>query len=77
MKGKNIYLSLLLALLFASCSSTQYQKLNDGIVLTLHQKGKTATHKVRLQVLGDELIHISATPDKNFPKDSSLIIVPG
>ncbi|GET22845.1 TIM-barrel domain-containing protein [Prolixibacter denitrificans] len=77
MKGKNIYLSLLLGLLFASCSSTQYQKLNDGILLNLHQKGKTATHKVRLQVLGDELFHVSATPDKNFPKDSSLIIFPG
>jgi len=77
MKGKNIYLSLLFGLLFASCSSTQYQKLNDGIVLNLQPKGKTATHKVRLQVLGDELIHVSATPDKDFPKDSSLIIVPG
>jgi len=77
MKGKNIYLSLLLALLFASCSSTQYQKLNDGIVLILHQNHTTATHKLRLQVLGDELIHISATPDNYFPKDSSLIIVPG
>lgn len=77
MKGKNIYLSLLLALLFASCSSTQYQELNDGIVVNLKQDGQTATHKVRLQVLGDELIHVSATPDKNFPKDSSLIIVPG
>ena len=77
MKNKKTYLILLVGLLFAACSNTQYQKVDDGIILNLKQNKKTEAHKVRLQVLGDELIHVSATPDTDFPKDSSLIIVPG
>jgi alpha-D-xyloside xylohydrolase len=68
---------LLIGLLLASCSTKQYQMIDDGVVVNVKQKSKTDTRKVRLQVLRDELIHVSATPDKEFPKDSTLIIVPG
>lgn len=78
MKNKRIPLSLLLAgLLFVACSAPQYQLTDDGVILNLKQENKAKTSKLRLQVLGDELIHVSATPDKDFPKDSSLITVPG
>lgn len=68
---------LLIGLLLSSCSAKQYQMIDGGVVVNVKQKSKTDTRKVRLQVLGDELIHVSATPDKEFPKDSTLIIVPG
>nr|WP_315153430.1 TIM-barrel domain-containing protein [uncultured Flavobacterium sp.] len=68
---------LLIGLLLASCSAKQYQMIDGGVVVNVKQKSKTDTRKVRLQVLGDELIHVSATPDKEFAKDSTLIIVPG
>lgn len=51
--------------------------IDDGVVVNIKQKNQTDTRKVRLQVARDELIHITATPDKEFPKDSTLIIVPG
>lgn len=77
MKNKGIYLGLFAGLLFAACTQPQYQLTNDGFILNLKQEKKADANKIRLQVLGDELIHVSATPDKDFPKDSSLIIVPG
>ena len=78
MKNKRRYLGLLCAGLFlTACSVPQYQLSEDGIILNLTQENKLNPSKVYLQVLGDELIHVSATPDKDFPKDSSLIIVPG
>ncbi|MDI1255459.1 MAG: glycoside hydrolase family 31 protein [Flavobacterium sp.] len=64
-------------MLLASCSTKQYQLTNDGVVVNVKQNNKAQAHKVRVQVLNDELIHVSATPEKEFPKDSSLIIVPG
>ena len=73
---KNIYI-LLIGLLLTNCSTKQYQMIDDGVVVNIKQKNQTDTRKVRLQVLRDELIHITATPDKEFPKDSTLIIVPG
>lgn len=73
---KNIYI-LLIGLLLTNCSTKQYQMIDDGVVVNIKQKNETDTRKVRLQVLRDELIHVTATPDKEFPKDSTLIIVPG
>ncbi|MGD9928385.1 MAG: TIM-barrel domain-containing protein [Mangrovibacterium sp.] len=77
MKNRKILLSLFAGLLFAACSVPQYQLTDDGVILNLKQEKPTEACKLRLQVLGDELIHVSATADKEFPKDSSLIIVPG
>lgn len=76
MKRHKIYLSLLTAILLASCTSKNYEKTNDGIVVNLKQNNNKEVSKLRLQVLGNELIHVSATPENEFPKDSSLIIVP-
>ncbi|KGO95128.1 TIM-barrel domain-containing protein [Flavobacterium subsaxonicum] len=64
-------------MLLAACSATQYQTTDDGVVVNVKSSGKTDVKKVRIQVLRDELIHVSATPENEFPKDSSLIIVPG
>ncbi|KOS04891.1 alpha-xylosidase [Flavobacterium akiainvivens] len=71
-------ISLLLAgLVLAACSPKTYQVTNDSVVLTLKKNKDTQAGKIRVHVLQDELVHVSATPDADFPKDSSLIIVPG
>lgn len=77
MKNKRMLFILFAGILFAACSQTQYQLTDDGVILNLKHNKESDANKLRLQVLGDELIHVSATPDKDFPKDSSLIIVPG
>ncbi|MBC9796630.1 TIM-barrel domain-containing protein [Sinomicrobium weinanense] len=77
MKNPKKLLNLLVPLIFAACAESPYQKTDDGVIINVKQQQETGTRKVRLQVLGEELIHVSATPEKEFPRDSSLIIVPG
>ena len=76
MKRNKIYLSFLTGLLFTSCSTKQYIKTDDGITISIHKTKDSVLRKLRLQVLGNDLIHVSATPENEFPKDSSLIIIP-
>lgn len=79
MKRSRLYLGLLTGVLLASCNKEQapYQKTDDGIVVNLSQPKEHGASTLSLQVLGDGLVHVSATPQKEFPKDSSLIILPG
>ncbi|WP_308991029.1 TIM-barrel domain-containing protein [Mariniflexile litorale] len=74
MKKVKIYISLFLGLTLASCSTKKhYEKVDEGIIINFDNLN---IKKLKLQVLGDQLIHVSATPEAEFPKDSSLIIVP-
>ncbi len=66
---------LCLAGAVASCGSAKYEKSDNGVVVSIAQAGENSVQKVRLQVMGEKLIRVSATPEKDFSKDESLIIV--
>lgn len=76
MKKKNTLFSLLVALVLTSCGGSDVQKLSDGIIVNIAQEQPTDVRKVRLQVMGDKLIRVSATPENKFSDRESLIIVP-
>ncbi|MDR7209876.1 alpha-D-xyloside xylohydrolase [Flavobacterium piscis] len=76
MKGNKICLGLITGLVFASCATKHYKKTDNGIIVNISHPKEGQLSKLRLQVLGNDLIHVSATPENEFPKDSSLIIVP-
>ncbi|NDW13243.1 DUF5110 domain-containing protein [Bacteroides sp. 214] len=59
-----------------SCTNPSYEKTNDGIIVTLEQQQTSDVKKIRLQVVNDNIIHVSATPKKQFSAEKSLIIVP-
>ncbi len=59
-----------------SCTKQSYEKTQDGIIVNLRQKQSTDAGMVRLQVINDKVIRVSATPGKQFSKEESLIIVP-
>lgn len=63
---------LLSCTLFMSCSKP-YQKTDDGIIVTLKADDPLSTKKVRLQVITDDIIHVSATPKSDFVNKESLI----
>ena len=72
-------LPLLLAailLLPLSCGKKDYSVKGDSVTVKLLSPEQGGPSKVRLQVLGDKLIRISATPDASFHDRSSLVIVP-
>ena len=50
------------------------EKIDNGIVLTLSEK-ENSPKKVRLQVINDKIIKVSATAEDNFKDQDSLIIV--
>jgi len=50
------------------------EKIDNGIVLTLNEK-ENSPKKVRLQVINDKIIKVSATAEDNFKDQDSLIIV--
>ncbi len=70
-------ISLLCAVgLLAACTSAKYEKNDIGITVNIPQSNPTDVRKVRLEVLGEKIIRVSATPEKDFSTAESLIIVP-
>ena len=76
MKFRTLSVSLLAGLLAMACASGKYEKSDRGVTVNVASTGENSVKKVRLQVLGDKIIRVSATPDKKFAEDVSLITVP-
>ena len=72
-------LLLLLAFaVFVSCSkSATYSLLGDGVLIKFApQTGEVRTRSVRLQVINDRVIRVSASPDGEFTDRESLSVLP-
>lgn len=76
MNLKNTSTYLLAGWLFAACAGGGVQTTDSGVVVNIEQAAPTDVRKVRVEVMGEKLIHVSATPEKNFSTEKSLIIVP-
>ena len=76
MKLKNTSVYLLAGWMLAACSGGGFQKTENGVVVEVKQQQPTDVRKVRLEVMGEKLIHVSATPEKEFSKEQSLIVIP-
>lgn len=74
---KKIRCGLLLLSLFCGLSfygQSVYQKNANGVVVELKRTKQTDAKKIRLEVVNDEIIHVSATPSASFSKKESLIV---
>lgn len=67
---------MLACLTLFSCAQQSYEKTPDGVIVNLQQKQSVNAKKIRLRVINDQVIHVSATPEKNFSQVKSLIIAP-
>ena len=76
MKLKNTSVYLLAGWMLMACSGRGYEKTSSGIIVNVEQEQPTDVRKVRVEVMGEKLIRVSATPEKNFSKTESLITVP-
>ncbi len=61
---------LLSAALAQGAGAALYNPVEGGIVVS------TANGDVRLKVISDKIIRVSATPDDTFPEDASLVVIP-
>jgi alpha-D-xyloside xylohydrolase len=62
--------------LVASCGVKEYKTLDDGVIVNVRNVTDNGPQKVRLTVMSDRIVRVSATPDKSFHDRSSLIILP-
>lgn len=70
MKTKSIALLVLIALFAQGVAAAGYTPIKDGVIIN------TADGNVRLKVVNEKIIRVSATPAASFPKDGSLIVLP-
>ena len=73
---KTLLISLIGLLLMSSCASGPIKKNKDGVTVKLQQESPTDTRLVRLSVLNEKIIRVSATPDEKFADKESLVVVP-
>lgn len=74
MKKHLLLVMMLLPALFFSCNNS-YEKTQDGIIVNLKNDSANAAKHIRLQVITDDIIRVSATPGNKFSDRESLISV--
>ena len=76
MKMKNISLCLFATVFMTGCSNQVYENVQDGVIVNISNSSASNAKKVRVQVKGDKLFYVSATPEKKFSDRESLIVLP-
>ena len=77
MKLRHFYAASLIAgMLLCGCSVNDYRQNDDSVTVKVSRPVEGGPRLVRLQVVGDRLIHVSATPERRFADPESLIILP-
>ena len=76
MNIKNTYCYLFAGLMLGACSNRIYEKTDNGVIVKVQNTGNDNARLVRFQVLGDKLIHVSATPERKFSDVNSLVVIP-
>ena len=76
---KKILFCLLAVLCMGSCDKG-FHRTDRGVIVDIDMSGNydrvDQTSRVMVEVMGEKLIHVKAIQDLEFPKDSSLIVVP-
>ena len=75
---KQIFLTIIAFtwICLSGCTSSNYQKTNNGIVVHIKEQLHTPAHAIKLQVVNDRIIHVLATAAPYFSDEKSLITVP-
>ena len=76
MKTRTVLSILAAGLIFSACAGKIYTCKDSSINVKVQDGAEDGPAVVRLEVLGDKLIHVSATPEKKFADPQSLIILP-
>ena len=69
-------LLLFAGFVIASCSPSDVERTPNGVIVQIDTKDPTQARQVSLEVLGERLIHVSATPERRFSNKESLVVLP-
>ena len=75
MKTKLTFWAALALIAFNACTGSLKQDEN-GVTVKVQQPAENGPALVRLEVMGDKLIRVSATPEKKFADPQSLVVLP-
>jgi len=67
--------SLLFVALMVSCNHAQYKTTPDGLIVYVKHQGEKIDHAIRLQVITNNIIHVSSLPGELFKDMKSLIVL--
>ena len=71
-----LLLATSVALLSLSCGPKDYAVKGNTVTVKLQAPADGGAAQIRLQVLGEKIIRVSATPDKKFNDRNSLVVLP-
>ncbi|NLE34838.1 MAG: hypothetical protein GX622_07030, partial [Bacteroidales bacterium] len=67
---------LVTALIMGSCTGELYNRTENGIMVKLNARSDFPGQTIRLQVINDRIIRVSAIPSGEFPETASLMTTP-
>ena len=67
---------IILVITLTGCSNSFYQKKADGIIVQVMSDTPDGAKNIRLQVVNEKIIRVTATADKKFSGIKSLMVVP-
>ena len=67
---------LMSGLLLSSCSGSYFKTDGSGVTVKVQNVIDGGPRIVRLEVMGEKLIHVSATPERKFADQESLVVIP-
>ncbi len=71
------YSTIALLLVFlAGCSPSVFKTTKNGVIVSIKENDSTPAHKIKLQVVNDQIIRVAATANSDFSTEKSLVIVP-
>lgn len=76
MKGRYSVLIVLSVLLLSGCVGKSYKVNKDSLIVRTKMSDGDITHNIRLQVINDKVIYVTATPEEVFSTEASLITDP-
>ena len=66
----------ILVALFSACSSETYTTTGNGIIATVEASMESGPKRVRIEVITEDIIRVSASLEVPFPKRESLVVLP-
>jgi len=72
---KNLLLFSTALILFTMCSQTIWEKTDNEVIIRFKSKSSDIPEQMKLEIIGDEIINVIASPIKSFSTEKSLCIV--
>lgn len=70
------FICLWVGMSLTACRGSWYKTTDRGVVVTVEHVAPGQARQVRLEVMGEKLVHVSATPQETFDETPSLAVLP-